>query len=120
MTRRDRESGQPLEETPEMAAAVDDETTVPQLATGGGPDQDTPRFIGPDEVPADRPPTEDVIGDAYGAGSPGSAARTGAEQPWEPADLAAAQGREPNPHNIERAREELENDGPAAIERTVP
>lgn len=46
--------------------------------------------------------------------------RTGADQPWEPVDLAVAQGRDPTPENIERARRELERDGPAAIERTVP
>ena len=46
--------------------------------------------------------------------------RTGAEQPWDPEDLAVAEGRDPTPENIERARKELERDGPAAIERTVP
>jgi hypothetical protein len=46
--------------------------------------------------------------------------RTGAEQPWDPEDLAVAEGRDPTPRNIERARQELERDGPAAIERTVP
>jgi len=46
--------------------------------------------------------------------------RTGAEQPWDPEDLAVAEGRDPTPQNIERARQELERDGPAAIERTVP
>lgn len=46
--------------------------------------------------------------------------RTGAEQPWDPEDLAVAEGRDPTPENIERARRELEKYGPAAIERTVP
>ena len=46
--------------------------------------------------------------------------RTGAEQEWEPIDLALAQGRDPTPENIERARRELERDGAAAIERVVP
>ncbi|MEU7902961.1 hypothetical protein [Actinoplanes sp. NPDC049118] len=46
--------------------------------------------------------------------------RTGADQPWDPEDLALAEGRDPTPENIERARRELERDGPAAIERTVP
>ena len=46
--------------------------------------------------------------------------RTGAEQEWDPEDLAVAEGRDPTPANIERARRELERDGPAAIERTVP
>jgi hypothetical protein len=47
-------------------------------------------------------------------------ARTGAEQPWDPEDLAEAEGRDPTPENIERARQELEREGPAAIEKTVP
>ncbi len=46
--------------------------------------------------------------------------RSGAEQQWEPEDLAVAEGRDPTPRNIERARRELEALGPAAIERTVP
>jgi hypothetical protein len=46
--------------------------------------------------------------------------RTGAEQPWDPEDLAVAEGRDPTPLNIERARRELEKWGPAAIEKTVP
>jgi hypothetical protein len=46
--------------------------------------------------------------------------RTGADQPWDPIDLAIAEGRDPTPENIERARRELERYGPAAIERTVP
>jgi hypothetical protein len=46
--------------------------------------------------------------------------RTGADQPWDPEDLAVAEGRDPTPANIERARRELEREGAAAIERTVP
>ncbi len=46
--------------------------------------------------------------------------RTGAEQPWDPEDLAVAEGRDPTPENVERARQELEREGPAAIEKTVP
>ena len=46
--------------------------------------------------------------------------RTGSDQQWDPVDLAEAEGRDPTPANIERAREELERDGAAAIERTVP
>lgn len=46
--------------------------------------------------------------------------RTGAEQQWDPEDLAVAEGRDPTPRNIERAREELAEQGPSAIERTVP
>jgi hypothetical protein len=46
--------------------------------------------------------------------------RTGAEQPWEPEDLAVAEGHDPTPRNVERARNELRELGPAAIEKTVP
>ncbi|BAL92461.1 hypothetical protein AMIS_72410 [Actinoplanes missouriensis 431] len=46
--------------------------------------------------------------------------RTGAEQSWDPEDLAVAQGKYPTPANIARAKAELERDGAAAIERTVP
>ena len=111
---------QPIEESPEVAAAVDDETAAPQFATDGGRDEQTPDFVDPGEVTPDRPETDELIGDAYGAGSPGSAARTGAEQPWDPEDLAAAKGQDPSPRNAERARRELDSDGAAAVERTVP
>jgi hypothetical protein len=46
--------------------------------------------------------------------------RTGAEQPWDPEDLAVAKGQDPTPKNVERARRELAEWGAAAIERTVP
>jgi hypothetical protein len=46
--------------------------------------------------------------------------RTGSEQPWEPEDLAVAKGADPTPDNVERARRELEEEGPAAVEKTVP
>ncbi|MEJ3742999.1 hypothetical protein WEI85_06900 [Actinomycetes bacterium KLBMP 9797] len=46
--------------------------------------------------------------------------RTGADQPWDPEDLAVAKGQDPTPRNVERARRELAEDGPAAIEKTVP
>lgn len=46
--------------------------------------------------------------------------RTGADQPWDPEDLAVAEGRDPTPSNVERARRELEQWGQAAIEKTVP
>ena len=90
---------QPLEETQEVADAVEDDVTVSAFMTGGGPDSDSPEFREPGPEP--------VI-------------RTGAEQPWDPEDLAVAQGKDPTPENVERAREELERDGAAAIERTVP
>lgn len=117
MTQSNPPTERPLEETPEMASAVDDETTVPQLATGGGADRST--FQEPGTAPG--APTEDSIGDAYGAGSGGpGVARTGAEQPWDPEDVTVAKGRDPTPVNVERTRRQLEREGQAAIEKTVP
>jgi Uncharacterized protein conserved in bacteria (DUF2252) len=46
--------------------------------------------------------------------------RTGADQPWDPEDLTVAKGQDPTPANVERNRRELDEDGPAAIEKTVP
>lgn len=46
--------------------------------------------------------------------------RTGADQPWDPEDLAIAKGQDPTPKNVERARRELAEIGPAAIEKCVP
>jgi hypothetical protein len=93
------ENRQPLEETEEVADAVADDVAVDAFITGGGPDRDTPEFLQPGEAPK---------------------LRTGAEQEWDPADVAVAEGRDPTPENVERARKELERDGPAAIERIVP
>ena len=90
---------QPLEETQEVADAVADDVGVGAFVTGGGPDADNPAFLQPGQQPV---------------------FRTGAEQEWEPVDLCLAQGRDPTPANIERARRQLERDGAAAIERTVP
>src|SRR5262245_47223192 len=89
----------PLEETPAVADAIADDVAVAAFITGGGSDADTPQFRSPGEWPR---------------------FRTGAEQPWDPEDLAVAEGRDPTPENIERARRELEKYGAAAIERTVP
>lgn len=47
-------------------------------------------------------------------------ARTGAEQPWEPEDLAEAEGHDPTPGAVERARRRLDEEGPSAIEKEVP
>jgi hypothetical protein len=96
MTEQNR---RPLEETQEVADAVEDDVAVDAFITGGGADSDNPAFLAPGEEPA---------------------VRTGADQRWDPEDLAEAEGRDPTPENIERAREELERDGAAAIERTVP
>jgi diadenosine tetraphosphatase ApaH/serine/threonine PP2A family protein phosphatase len=87
----------PLEEQDDVADAVEDDIAVPEFETGGGPDDDSPVFR-----------------------EPGWQPRTGAEQPWDPEDLAEAEGRDPTPENVARAREELDEDGPAAIDRTVP
>ncbi|WP_020525615.1 hypothetical protein [Catelliglobosispora koreensis] len=46
--------------------------------------------------------------------------RTGSDQPWDPEDLAMAKGLDPTPKNVERARRELAELGPKAIEITVP
>ncbi|BCJ29562.1 hypothetical protein AB0I55_03110 [Actinocatenispora sera] len=51
---------------------------------------------------------------------PEPVARTGADQPWDPEDLAEAEGEDPTPENVRRAAEELDEEGPAAIEKTVP
>ena len=93
------ENRPPLEETQEVADAIEDDVAVDAFITGGGPDSQSPEFVAPGE--------RDAI-------------RTGADQPWDPEDLAVAEGRDPTPENVERARRELEQDGPAAIERTVP
>ncbi|MGN9777866.1 hypothetical protein ACTMS0_19200 [Micromonospora sp. H33] len=127
MTDRDRD--RPLEESPEVAAAVEDDTGVPQLMTGGGADRDTPSFAAPGERVDRRASSDDIIGDPYaagtgatgtGTGAGGDNIRTGAEQPWEPEDLVAARGQDLTPENIEKARRDLAELGPAAIERTVP
>jgi hypothetical protein len=89
----------PLEESQEVADAVEDDVAVPAFITGGGADRDNPEFLQPGEEPD---------------------WRTGADQPWDPEDLAVAEGRDPTPENVERARRELDEEGPAAIERTVP
>jgi hypothetical protein len=93
------ENRPPLEESPEVADAIEDDVAVDAFITGGGTDRDNPDFLQPGEEPK---------------------WRTGADQEWDPEDLAVAEGRDPTPENIERAREELDRDGPAAIERTVP
>ena len=128
MTDRDRRP--PLEESPQTAAAVDDDSTVPQLRTGGGPDPDTPAFAEPRGRPGDlAPETDDLLGDPYaagtgatgtGTGAAGDNIRTGAEQPWEPEDLVMARGQDLTRENLDKARRDLAEQGRAAIERTVP
>jgi hypothetical protein len=89
----------PLEESPEVADAIADDVAVDAFITGGGADRDNPDFLQPGEEPH---------------------LRTGADQPWDPEDVAVAEGRDPTPENIERARKEIERDGAATIERIVP
>ncbi|MFI5836356.1 hypothetical protein ACIA5A_22035 [Micromonospora sp. NPDC051300] len=123
----DRDPGRPLEETPEVAAAVDDDSTVSQLRAGGA-DPDNPTFAEPDGAVADTG-SPDLLGDPYaagtgatgtGTGAGGDNIRTGAEQPWEPEDLVRARGQDVTPENLERARRDLAELGRAAIEKTVP
>ncbi|WP_018720375.1 hypothetical protein [Salinispora fenicalii] len=119
----DRDRYRPLEESAEAAAAVEDDTGVPQLMTGGGGDPNTPTFAAAGEQADRGTATEDLLGDPYGAGAGGAGGdtiRTGAEQPWEPEDLVAARGQDLTPENVERARRDLVEKGRAAIERTVP
>lgn len=121
MTDRDRDPRRPLEETSEMAAAAEDETTVPQLSVDGGADAEAPTFTDPTEVPAEGSATDELIGDAQGGGANNATDfRTGAEQPWEAEDLAKARGQDPTPSSVERAQQDLDADGPAAVERTFP
>ena len=43
------ENRPPLEETPEVADAIEDDVAVDAFITGGGPDADTPQFLQPGE-----------------------------------------------------------------------
>ncbi|MEU7179363.1 hypothetical protein ACWIG3_02000 [Streptomyces celluloflavus] len=45
---------------------------------------------------------------------------TGGERPFDPEDLVMASGREPTPASLEWARNLIEEDGAAAIERYLP
>lgn len=110
----------PLEETPEVAAAVEDETGVARLNATRGIEPDGPDFREPGDT-SDFPATDEVIGDPLGGGTPAMRGlRTGADQPWDPEDLAVAKGGDATPEQVREAQRELDQDGPAAIERTVP
>ncbi|MFY1588880.1 hypothetical protein ACN267_30815 [Micromonospora sp. WMMD734] len=122
----DRDPNRPLEERPEVAAAVDDDSTVPRFSRGGAGPAD-PAFVAPGDQSGGA--TEELIGDPYaagtgatgtGTGAGGDNIRTGAEQPWEPEDLVMARGQDLTPENLERARRDLAEMGRAAVERTVP
>ncbi|MEU1888968.1 hypothetical protein [Micromonospora sp. WMMD987] len=126
----DRDPNRPLEERPEVAAAVDDDSTVPRMTRAEGVDPANPSFVEPGgRTSAVDAPTGDLIGDPYaagtgatgtGTGAGGDDIRTGAEQPWEPEDLVMARGQDLTPANLERARRDLAELGRAAVERTVP
>ena len=55
-----------------------------------------------------------------GAGDRPVQLRTGADGPVDPEDLAMADGVDPTPENVERYRRQLEEEGPAAVEKAVP
>jgi hypothetical protein len=116
-----------LEDTEEVARAVDDEAPVPALASSGGGIDRQLGYREPDAVGGPGPRGSDGRRQDGGGGpdggprqTGGARVRTGADQPWDPTDLAVAEGRDPTPRNVERARQELTRDGSAAIERTVP
>ncbi|MFF7634859.1 hypothetical protein ACFZB9_17115 [Kitasatospora sp. NPDC008050] len=45
---------------------------------------------------------------------------TGSEHPIDPEDLVMASGQDPTPALIEKARQAMERDGAAAVERVLP
>ncbi|MDT0347028.1 hypothetical protein [Streptomyces litchfieldiae] len=45
---------------------------------------------------------------------------SGGDRPIEPEDLVRLSGREPTPELIEKARQALEEEGAAAVERYLP
>ncbi|MEO3750445.1 hypothetical protein [Streptomyces sp. B6B3] len=55
-----------------------------------------------------------------GRPTPDRLLHTGAERPIDPEDLVRLTGREPTPELIEEARRQLEEQGPAAVERHLP
>src|SRR3954470_4522209 len=46
--------------------------------------------------------------------------RTGAETPWDPEDLVRARGQDVTPATLRQAQEDLDREGPAAIEAEAP
>jgi hypothetical protein len=46
--------------------------------------------------------------------------RTGAETPFDPEDLVRARGQDPTPATLRIAQQDLDAEGPEAIEREVP
>ncbi|MER5727826.1 hypothetical protein ABT084_05620 [Streptomyces sp. NPDC002138] len=45
---------------------------------------------------------------------------SGGERPYDPEDLVMARGQDPTPERLEKARELMEKEGPAVIERYLP
>lgn len=45
---------------------------------------------------------------------------TGGERPYDPEDLVMVRGQEPTPERLEKARQLIEKEGPAVIERFLP
>ncbi|MEV0410141.1 hypothetical protein AB0I68_04830 [Streptomyces sp. NPDC050448] len=45
---------------------------------------------------------------------------SGGERPYDPEDLVMVQGMEPTPERLEKARQLIEKEGPAVIERYLP
>ncbi len=101
---------------------LDDEPD--EVALDLGP---SPGGLGSEEIAMHEMPPEQVdleaaesTSEPYYQRPAGPVIRTGAEQAWDPEDLAVAEGRDPTARNVERARKELQELGPAAIEKTVP
>jgi hypothetical protein len=108
------------EESQDFDLAADDEAPVAEL------DYQGPARTDPDTV-VFQEPGQSAVGEDYfdptdglDISDDGKPVRTGSDQQWDPEDLAVAQGRDPTRANIERARRELEEEGPSAIERNVP
>lgn len=69
---------------------------APTPEQGGAPQGEAPADLSPDQL------------------------RTGAETPVDPEDLAMAHGEDPTPEAIERYRQQLADEGAAAVEKAVP
>lgn len=54
------------------------------------------------------------------ARTPDQDLHTGAESAVDPEDVVMAQGQDPTPENVERARRRLEEEGPSFVEKIVP
>ncbi|MDH6142958.1 MULTISPECIES: hypothetical protein [Kitasatospora] len=52
--------------------------------------------------------------------TPDNLLHTGAEHPVDPVDLVMASGRDVTPELVEKARQKLEKEGAAAVEKLMP